>query len=149
MIKRCFAVEENGWLDLRTALWPHSSREAHLSEMARWCADQDRYAAFIAREASGQAVGFAEASIRFDYVNGTDTSPVGFLEGLFVSPGYRHQGIAGALVFAVERWVASSGCRELASDVAIGNIDSLTVHKSLGFEETERVVFFRKRLGGG
>ena len=34
-------------------------------------------------------MGFAEASIRHDYVNGCETSPVVFLEGIYVRSEYR------------------------------------------------------------
>jgi aminoglycoside 6'-N-acetyltransferase I len=36
---------------------------------------------------------------------------------------------------------------ELASDALIDNVDSHRMHATLGFQETERVVGFRKRLG--
>ena len=82
-----------------------------------------------------------------DYVNGTLSSPVAFLEGLYVVPEARQKGVARALVTAVERWALKLGCREFASDASIENLLSQTVHRALGFRETERVVFFRRPLG--
>lgn len=41
---------------------------------------------------------------------------------------------------------AFGGCREFASDALAHNQLSHAMHRSLGFEETERVVFFRKVL---
>ena len=38
------------------------------------------------------------------------------------------------------------GVTELASDADIANITSHCMHAALGFEETERVVYFRKIL---
>lgn len=143
-IRRCAAPGEEGWLRLREALWPHCTREQHLAEMHEWCTDPLRYAVFLALEPGGEVVGFAEASIRSDYVNGTETSPVGFLEGIYVAPGWRNGGVARALTEKVERWTASRGCRELASDADLDNIPSHRMHRALGFEETERVVYFRK-----
>ena len=72
------------------------------------------------------------------------SSPVGFLEGLYVVPDARRRGMARALVAEVGRWTRDCGCNELASDTALANAASHAVHRSLGFEETERVVFFRK-----
>jgi aminoglycoside 6'-N-acetyltransferase I len=88
--------------------------------------------------------GFAEAAIRTDYVNGAQSSPVGFLEGLYVVPHGRRNGVARLLVAAVTRWAAECGCSELASDAALANTASQALHRALGFEETERVVYFRK-----
>ena len=78
--------------------------------------------------------------------NGTDTSPVAFLEGIYVEPRLRRKGIGAALVAAVCAWARRMGCRELASDALLENEGSHAVHRALGFEETERVVFFRKAL---
>jgi aminoglycoside 6'-N-acetyltransferase I len=146
MIERCVSIEQPGWLALRQALWPHCPREEHLAEMTSFIASPERYVQYVAYTRSGQAVGFAEASVRTDYVNGTTTSPVAFLEGLYVLPEARRNGIAKSLVSAVSDWALSVGCRELASDASLENLISQTVHRALGFEETERVVFFRKSL---
>ena len=105
-----------------------------------------RWAQFVAYSASGQAVGLAEAALRTDHVNGTESSPVPFLEGLYVAPQARRQGVGASLVAAVERWAREMGYRELASDARLENEAGHAVHRALGFEETERVVFFRKRL---
>lgn len=88
----------------------------------------------------------AELAIRTDYVNGADTSPVAFLEGIYVVPEARRSGIARELVAAAERWALSMGCTELACDARIENTSSHAMHAALGFVETERVVFFKKVL---
>jgi aminoglycoside 6'-N-acetyltransferase I len=106
------------------------------------------YQVLLAKTDSGKAVGFAEAALRVDYVNGTDSSPVAFLEGLYVAPGSRRAGVARALVAAVEQWARREGCSELASDCLLENIDAHEVHRALGFGETERVVYFRKEIRG-
>jgi aminoglycoside 6'-N-acetyltransferase I len=146
MIERCVSVEHAGWLPLREALWPHCSRAEHLAEMASCVSSPDRYAQFLAYGQNGEPIGLAEASIRTDYVNGATTAPVGFLEALYVIPEARRRGAATQLVVAVSDWAVSAGCSELASDTALENELSQKVHKALGFQETERVVFFRKSL---
>lgn len=101
---------------------------------------------FLGRNAAGEAVGFAEAALRNDYVNGCDTSPVAFLEGLYVAESSRRLGVGRGLIEAVEACVRSMGCSELASDTLLGNTAAHDVHAALDFEETERVVYFRKVL---
>ena len=106
----------------------------------------ERFVQFIASSGSGEPLGFAEAAIRTDYVNGTETSPVAFLEGIYVVPEARRQGIAAELVDAVIDWGRDAGCRELASDALLDNETGHRAHRALGFEETERVVYFRKSI---
>ena len=43
-------------------------------------------------------VGFAQCGLRFDYVEGTDSSPVGYLEGIFVLEEYKKRGYAKELL---------------------------------------------------
>ena len=145
MIERCTSGEHAGWLELRDALWPQP-HEVQLAEMAAIAAEPRRYAAFVAYGDARAPVGFAEAALRTDYVNGAQSTTVAFLEGLYVAPRARRQGIGRALVDEVCRWAHDLGCREVASDALLDNEVSHAVHRALGFAETERVVFYRKEL---
>lgn len=135
------------WAQLRHALWPNTSLEQHLQDICDTL-DQDNPDAvtFIAESAIGLIAGFAEAALRRDYVNGCSTSPVLFLEGIFVSPEYRQHGVARLLCEAIANWGQEKGCTEFASDVSLENLDSQNFHAALGFDETERVIFYRKSL---
>lgn len=93
-----------------------------------------------------QPAGLAEVALRFDYVNGTTTSPVAFLEGIYVTPLHRRSGVARELLFSVRAWARTRGCTELSSDTALDNCVSQAAHVALGFEETERVVFYRMQV---
>lgn len=53
----------------------------------------DKAVCFI-KYVENTAVGFAQCQIRTDYVEGTETSPVGYLEGVFIVEPYRHNGYA-------------------------------------------------------
>jgi|SRR5688572_641271 aminoglycoside 6'-N-acetyltransferase I len=146
MIERCLSVEHPGWLDLRERAWPRCPRAEHLAEMAKFISNPERFVQFVAYAGPGRPVGLAEAAIRTDYVNGAHRSPVPFLEGLFVLPKSRRQGFGSGLVAALAAWALAKGFYELASDAHAANTLSHLVHKALGFQETERVVFFRKAL---
>ena len=134
------------WLSLRSRLWPDGNESEHL----RYMADALARGHFVrlASAPDGSAIGFVEASQRVDYANGTSTSPVAFLEGLYVEPFARRKGVAQALVAEVARWAAAQGCSELASDSPIENVAAHATHRALGFEETERVVYFRRAVHG-
>ena len=146
MIEACHSVECAGWLQLRLVFWPHDSAKEHLAEMAIFLAEPHRFVQFIAYNEANKPVGLFEAALRSDYVNGTNSSPVAFLESVFVLPEERRQGVAHALVGAVESWARDQGCTEFASDASTENLESYKFHRSLGFEETERVVYFKKIL---
>jgi aminoglycoside 6'-N-acetyltransferase I len=137
------------WQRMRQALWPEMTEEENLSETEAMLADESRFFVRIAINTEDAPAGFGEASLRRDYVNGCVTSPVVFLEGIYVEPRARRQGVARALVDAVGAWGRAMGCREMASDALLENDESHFMHRALGFEETERVVCFRKHLASG
>ncbi|RCW28141.1 aminoglycoside 6'-N-acetyltransferase I [Ciceribacter lividus] len=144
-VRRATVDDSAAWGRLRLQLWPDTPVDAHSGEQAAMLEAPDRFAAFLYEE-GGSVCGFAEASLRRDSVNGCETSPVGFLEGIFVVPEHRRRGVAGQLVAAVEQWAREIGVRELASDADLANTVSHAMHRHLGFEETQRVVYFRKEL---
>ncbi len=133
------------WVSLRVALWPGDSVEHHRAELVLFRSNENGIA-FVAIDAEDHIIGFAEATLRHDYVNGCETSPVLFLEGIYVRPENRREGVAQALCQAVAAWGRDAGCAEFASDALIDNLASHAFHAALGFVETRRVVYFRKLL---
>jgi aminoglycoside 6'-N-acetyltransferase I len=133
------------WVAMRAALWPHASRPELEREAAALLVKKPAAVAFLLRD-DAAAIGFAEATVRVDYVNGCSTSPVAFLEGLYVRPEWRRRGAARLLCRAVEAWAGEQGCRELASDTEVDNETSQAMHEALGFAESERVVCYHKRI---
>ena len=129
--------------ELAAKLWPgHGEQEleAELREIME--GDSALFLAF-----SGErAVGFAQCQLRHDYVEGTRHSPVGYLEGIYVEPDSRRQGVAGMLLAACEEWAGRQGCREFASDCELTNSESLRFHLGLGFTEANRIICFTKKL---
>jgi len=138
------AAMKEEWLAMRLLLWPEEA-ENLAGDLDAMLANPDS-ANFIARDAQGGAIGFIEATVRHDYVNGCTTSPVAFVEGLFVVETARRHGVGRALVRAVEIWARARGLSELASDAFLDNGHSRAAHKAIGFEETEQVVYFRKKV---
>ncbi len=125
-------------------LWSKHT-EHELTEMALEYIQSEQSAVF-AEEMKGSLVGVALCSIRTDYVEGCDTSPVGYLEGVFVTDGFRHQGIAKKLVSECEGWARGKGCTEFASDCELTNTASQSFHESIGFQEENRIVCYKKML---
>ena len=91
-------------------------------------------------------VGFAQCQLRNDYVEGTKTSPVGYLEGIFVKERCRYKGYAKELLAECEAWAKENGCHEFASDCEINNMDSFHFHQAMNFTEANRIICFTKAL---
>ena len=146
IIERCTEEFLEAWVCLRQALWPDETSEEHRRYAVSLLNRIDDAVVYLAREEGGDVVAFAEATLRRDYVNGCSASPVGFLEGVYVKPRYRNRRLSRMLCEALEDWAADLGCIEFASDVLVQNALGQRVHEALGFVETERVVFYAKRL---
>jgi len=96
--------------------------------------------------AADTPVGFAQCQLRHDYVEGTRSSPVGYLEGIYVLPEYRNRGHAWELLAQCEQWARAQGCTEFASDCELENEASLAFHLKAGFTEANRIICFTKKL---
>lgn len=138
--------QTTAWRQMRRALWPEMTEAENQHETEAMMTATSRFFVGIALNTQDNPIGFVEATLRTDYVNGCATSPVVFLEGIYVEPEVRRQGIARTLVGAVKEWGRKMDCREFASDALLENSDSHSMHRALGFEETERVMYFRKNL---
>lgn len=125
-------------------LWPHHTADEMKEELAEILARED--GAFFLAYDGRRAVGFAQCQLRHDYVEGTDSTPVGYLEGIYVEEGFRKKGIARELLSACESWAKGKGCREFASDCELDNVQSLQFHLRVGFGEANRIICFTKEL---
>lgn len=125
-------------------LWPEHEYGDLREEIAGVIgkADAAIYLAYLDRRPAGAA----QCSIRRDYVEGTVSSPAGYLEGIYVLPDYRRQGIAGSLLRCCENWAKARGCKEFGSDCALDNEESYRFHIGVGFAEAARVICFAKEL---
>jgi aminoglycoside 6'-N-acetyltransferase I len=132
------------WLRMRRALWPDCPEDKHALEIGQLL--QSDGAVLVAEDEQSRLLGFAEVSLRHDHVDGASISPVPYLEGWFVEPGFRGRGVGRALIAAVEQWAIAKGFTELASDAELSNTRSIELHARLGFAEVERNVTCLKKL---
>ncbi|WP_342389321.1 aminoglycoside 6'-N-acetyltransferase [Salinicoccus bachuensis] len=144
MIRQAERGDKEELLHLALKLWPESDRTELKNEFDMFIASDDN-AVFIV-QVNSETAGFAHCSLRHDYVAGAESSPVGYLEGIYVSDGHRFKGYARQLVEACESWSKKRGCSDFGSDCLIDNSASIEMHAHLGFREVERIVSFHKRL---
>ena len=130
--------------ELALQLWPDNTLPGLQAEFETLACSGE--AACFLLFADDAPVGFAQCQLRHDYVEGTDTSPVGYLEGIFVQSEYRHKGFAKELLQECEKWAKEMRCSEFASDCELDNEDSLNFHLSMGFEEANRIICFRRKI---
>lgn len=133
------------WTELAVLLFPDSSFEEEL-RFHEGVLRSEKEMGFL-YQVEGQYVGFMNLSVRNDYVNGTDTSPVVFVEAIYVLPQYRGQGVGRKLIEYAEGYARQKGIRQLASDCFVDNVASEDFHKRCGFVEKERVICFVKDVG--
>ena len=138
-------MDASEWIRLRYLLWPDSGSDRDVESYFDAGSHQSGQV-MVAERDGGRLCGFVEISSRRDYVEGSTTSPVAYMEGWFVEASSRRQGVGKALLAAAELWARASGFTEFASDTIITNEDSIALHLSCGFAEVERTVHFIKPL---
>ena len=128
---------ENVWAEMCVALWPDMTVDAMLRMSHEGLFKNE----FLYVDGD-QPAGFLSLSLRSDYVEGTDSSPVGYIEGLYVKPEFRRKGIAEKLVDHAKEWSKKFDCTELASDTELENTGSQAFHTGVGFTEAGKIVCY-------
>ncbi|WP_461128705.1 aminoglycoside 6'-N-acetyltransferase [Spirosoma aerophilum] len=131
-------------VDLVLELWPDCTRDEELENYAQLL-DSANEACYLVK-AGDDYIAFVHVSCRHDYVEGADELPVAYIEGIYVKPAFRKQGIADKLIAVSEDWARQKGLTQIASDTDVTNTASIAFHKKVGFEEVERIVCFIKDL---
>ena len=143
-IRKMTPGDRTAWMAMRHALWADEKESDHLAQIEALLQDP-KQSAYLAITEDGQALGFAEVSLRA-FANGCREQPVPFLEGIWVSPAHRRQGIGRLLLNRLTADFRSQGFHEICSDADLENNCSHRAHEGWGFQETERVVYFRRKL---
>ena len=137
------------WLRLRMALWPDADPDELSGDITLFLAEYPNSsqptleAAFVCPKLEGGLCGFIEVSIH-DSAPECETDRIGYLEGWYVDPEWRGQGVGRALAERVEEWAREAGCLEMASDTTAEYPLSPKAHEGIGYQEAAR--FFRKDL---
>ena len=147
IIREIVEADQPSWCRLRDALWPGSLSDHELETRHYFERPHGQLVVFVA-ERSARVVGFLELDYR-KYAPGCNSSPVPFIEGWYVEPEVRGQGIGRALIEAAEGQARAAGYDEIASDTEIDNVEGIGAHLALGYTETERNISFRRSLRDG
>lgn len=132
-------------LKMGLKLWTDYGKMELSNELERVCS-LNKQKILIAKNARDIAIGFSIFSIREDYVEGADSTPTGYLEGIYVESQFRKNGIAKRFMQIGEQWLKSKNCTQIGSNTWLTNLESRKFHKSLGFWEEDELVHFLKDL---
>ena len=94
----------------------------------------------------GEPAGFAQCQLRHDYVQGTRSSPVGYLEGIFVRENCRRQGYARELLASLPGLGRRSGLPGICQRLRTYQPGKLPLSPATGFGEAGRIICFVKEL---
>ncbi len=133
------------WLAMRQALYTGLDEAFHRREMDKFLMSPE-LACFVGQSSMGDGtIGLIELSLR-NIVDGCVDGPVGYIEGLYVQPGFRGQSFGRQLITFAESWFTSQGCRDMATDSELENTSAQHFFRRAGFTETWRIVEFKKSL---
>ena len=144
MVQKAGKNELEALTNLAILMWDSYSANELANEFSDIISKGD--AQFFLKLEHDVPVGFAQCQLRYDYVEGTKTTPVGYLEGIFIKDGYRGKGYAKELLAECEAWAKDNGCLEFASDCEIDNIGSFHLHQAMNCTEVNRISCFTKVL---
>lgn len=145
-IRAATSDDLDAWVALRQALWS-GEISAHRSEAGTYFRDGTiaglTHGVFLAERgeagATTRLIGFAECSLRTVEPN-QPAGSAAHLEGWFVQPDCRRQGIGRGLIGSVLAWARQHGCTRLTSDTTTSYAaHSLPAHRACGFERNEFV----------
>src|SRR6185503_18698967 len=136
-VRAATLADKQAWLRMRRALWPDDEGDSHAREIDEFFAGRLKMPleVLLALDENGNPIGFAELSIR-SYAEDCLTDRIAYLEGWYVMPLARRQGVGRALVVAAESWAKRQGCTEFGSDALLDNHASAAAHRAVGFTET-------------
>lgn len=132
------------WRQMRITHFSDLNDEFNERETRSIFNSQNR-ACFIILADSNEVMGFLEVALR-NLVDGCLGSPVGYIEGLYLKPPYRGLGYGRQVVELAAEWFGDRGCQEMATDTELENINAQKFYESIGFQETYRIVEFKKNI---
>lgn len=141
-IRRATRKDLPAWRAMRQTLFDSLDDEFQRAEMELYLDGEDKGCLLAFDLSQADAIGLVEVSLR-NIVDGCITSPVGYIEALWVEPAMRGCGTGRRLVEEAIAWLEAKGCAEIATDSLLDDESAQSFHRRMGFEETYRVVQFK------
>ena len=141
MIRQAEKEDSRVLAEMAVCMWDsHTAAELEM-EFARTI-EEGREVFFIQYQ-DQTPVGFAQCSMRSDYVEGTESSPVGYLEGIFVKEDHRGKGYAGECLDYARQIAEKENCYKMM--LLTGSKDPETFHfyEKAGYNSSDKTAFIQ------
>jgi len=128
----------DAWAELRFQLWGGDAAE--LRSEAIGILQSASETCFVALSDAEDLIGFLEISVR-----STKSHTYGYLEGWYVEPDLRRQGIGSSLIEHAENWLLHQSVEAIFSDTDRANYpDSLPAHANSGYSPIREFTLLKK-----
>lgn len=128
------------WKKYRRAVYRSIDDDFDEVEMDKIVCDDDWFCYFLTDDKK-QHIGMIEMSSR-NIVDGCLSSPVAYIEGLYIEEQHQGQGIGKQVIDTLHIWCRKKGFTEIAADTELDNVNAQKYFNAVGFKETYRVVEF-------
>lgn len=116
----------------------------HEIEMKKILDSSDWFCYFLISE-NNQILGMVELSSR-NIVDGCLSSPVAYLEGLYLKKKHRGMGLGREAIEMIKNWCKENKFAELGMDAEIENLAAQKFFSAIGLHETYRIVQYRVKI---
>lgn len=116
MVKKAGKEDRMILAELAACMWGGHSKEELAKEFLDLMERED--ALLCIQYDEEYPVGFAQCQLRYDYVEGCKSSPVGYLEGIFIREEFRRKGYARDLLKQCEKWASEKDAVNLPVTVS-------------------------------
>ncbi len=130
------------WQRFRAALYHDLDPAFNKDEIRRTVEDPNLTSFLVFKNEEPNPIGMIELSLR-NMVDGCISSPVAYIEGLYLIEKYQGQGLGKEMIVFIKKWAKEQGCTELAVDTELENERAQKFYLREGFEETYRIVQFK------
>ena len=125
--------------NLAIQMWEDNSIEGLTEEFIELIEKED--AQIFIKFVQDKAVGFAQCQLRYDYVEGTESSPVGYLEGIFLEKEYRGKGYATECLNYAKRIAQNENAYKMMLLTGSKKESTLNFYKNAGYNSTDKQAF--------
>ncbi len=129
------------WREMRKRVYSSLDDEFHEIEMKKIVDNRDWFCYFLEND-NNKILGMVELSSR-NIVDGCLSSPVAYLEGLYLKKQHRGMGLGREAIEIIKNWCKKKGFTELGMDTEMKNVEAQKFFKAIGLHETYRIVQYR------